>query len=142
MGATTHHDELRQWARGSYPLMAATELLIRSAGGRFAAEGRPWVARADDGGRRIDFERIPENIGAFSGGERRLLLLAASIADVGVVVNIGDLLHGLDRETVELILAAVAYAAGGDSHPIVEQNSDGTASLKMMPPLFPWPAQP
>lgn len=138
--STTHHDQLREWARGSYPRIAATELLIRAVGGRFADPGRPWMIRDEDGQPGIDFELIPENIGVFSSGERRLLLLAASISDTGVAVNIGDMLPGLDREVLELVLAAVAHAGGGASLPVVEQV-DGKAYLKMMPPLFPWPEQ-
>lgn len=62
--STAHHDQLRAWASGRYPRMAATELLIRAVGGRFAASGQPWVLRdEDDGGYWIDFTRIPESLG-------------------------------------------------------------------------------
>lgn len=138
--STAHHDQLREAAAGQHPRMAATELLIRAAGGRFAAQGQPWVTRDPIFNKYwIDFEQIPGNIGVFSGGERRLLMLAASIANAGIEVNMGDLLSGLDYEVMALVLAAVAYAAAGGSHPVVVQNADGTVSLKMMPPLFPWP---
>lgn len=36
-----HHEALRAWARGLYPLQAANELLIRSHYGRFAATSNP-----------------------------------------------------------------------------------------------------
>lgn len=138
---TTHHEQLREAAAGQNPRMAATELLIRAAGGRFADPGNPWVVLDGIFGKHwIDFRQIPDNIGALSGGERRMLMLAASIADVGVEVNVGDLLAGLDLEILELVLAAVAYSGGGSSpHPRVIDNGDGTVSLKMMPNPFPWP---
>ena len=46
-----------------------------------------------------------------SGGERRMLLLAASIAG-GVPVSLSDTLTGIDRRNASLIVSAVAHAAG------------------------------
>lgn len=140
--STAHHDQLREAAAGQYPRIAATELLIRAVGGRFASPGKPWVILDRKSGEHwIDFKQIPENLGGLSGGERRLLMLAASIADVGVEVNIGDMLPGMDRDVLELVLSAVAHAGGGASHPKVIENGDGTVSLKMLPSPFPWPEQ-
>jgi hypothetical protein len=63
---TTHnipdpHAELRIWARGLYPLEAATELLIRAG---FARRHHHWVVREPSGGTDpdtdwIDFATIP-----------------------------------------------------------------------------------
>jgi len=39
----THADDLRAWARGMYTTEAATELLLRAFGGKFAAPGNPWI---------------------------------------------------------------------------------------------------
>ena len=38
---------LREWARGMFTTEAATELLIESFRGRFAALGNPWVQPGD-----------------------------------------------------------------------------------------------
>jgi hypothetical protein len=46
-----------------------------------------------------------------SSGERRTLLLAASIAD-GVPVSLSDTLVGIDRRTAGLVVSAVARATG------------------------------
>ena len=46
-----------------------------------------------------------------SGGERRMLLLAASIAG-GVPVSLSDTLTGIDLRNASLVVSAVAHAAG------------------------------
>jgi hypothetical protein len=46
-----------------------------------------------------------------SSGERRMLLLAASIAG-GVPVSLCDTLVGIDRRNASLVVSAVAHAAG------------------------------
>lgn len=143
MTTMTHEDRLRVWARGSYPLVAATELLLRAFGGNFAKPGNPWVVTDPDFGNVwIDFEQIPENLGGLSGGERRLLMLAASLADVGVSVELGDVLPGLDRKVLNLVLAAVAHAGGSHEHSDIVEHTDGTVTLgsrQYLPSLYPWP---
>lgn len=136
----THEDGLREWAKGLHPLVAATELLIRASGGRFARPGNPWIIMDEDFS-WIDFTLIPDNIGALSSGERRLLMLTASLADVGVEVNLGDMLPGLDREVLELVLAASAHAAGSHEHSGILTNADGSQSFERLATLYPWPAE-
>jgi hypothetical protein len=46
-----------------------------------------------------------------SSGERRMLLLAASIAG-GVPVSLSDTLIGIDRRNASLVVSAVAHATG------------------------------
>ena len=46
-----------------------------------------------------------------SGGERRMLLLASSIAG-GTLVSLKDALPGIDRRNASLVVGAVAHAAG------------------------------
>lgn len=138
----THEERLRAWAKGLHALVAATELLIRAYGGVFAKPGNPWVfdieGSPDKAG--IDFEIIPEHLGGLSGGERRLLMLAASLADVGVSVELGDVLSGLDREALNLVLAAVAHTGGSHEHSEFVMNQAGEASeIKKLPSLHPWP---
>jgi hypothetical protein len=87
-----HEDDLRAWAKGDYTVEAATELLIRAFSGRYAAPGRPWIRTDEHTGKPwFDFEAIRESIRSASGGERRVLLLAASLA-ANVPVVLGDVI--------------------------------------------------
>lgn len=143
MTTMTHEEQLRAWAQGSYPLVAATELLLRAFNGNFAKAGNPWVMKdAEYGNVWIDFEQIPEHLGGLSGGERRLLMVAASLSGVGVEVNLGDVLPGLDRKVLNLVLAAVAHAGGSHEHSDIVEHPDGTVTLgsrQYLPSLYPWP---
>ncbi|ADX75348.1 hypothetical protein Asphe3_42830 (plasmid) [Pseudarthrobacter phenanthrenivorans Sphe3] len=142
----THADDLRAWARGSYTTEAATELLLKAFGGRFAEVGNPWAQAAtttEEGYREhawIDFAAIPEQAGALSGGERRFLMLAASLAE-DVPVVLGDLVSGLDRENLDLVLAAIAHACGSHQHSDIRFNEDGSMSRGKgyLDSLHPWP---
>lgn len=108
---TTHHDQLRAWARGIYTTEAGTELLIRAFGGRFAAPGKPWIHGSDDAP-YIEFSEIPDFIGGLSGGEHRFLLLAASVGDGHIEVDLGDIMPGLDFALQDLVLEALRHAGG------------------------------
>ncbi|MDF2050268.1 hypothetical protein [Arthrobacter sp. Cr_A7] len=142
----THADDLRAWARGSYTIEAATELLLRAFGGRYAAPGNPWVHASEDleGAHQvrawIDFESIPEEVGVLSGGERRFLLIAASIAE-NIPVVLADVVPGLDRENLDLVLAAIAHAGGSHQHSDIRETPDGSMSLRpgYLESLHPWP---
>jgi hypothetical protein len=138
----THADELRAWAKGSYTEEAATELLIRGFRGRFAAPGNPWVGTDDFSGKPwIDFASILEHAGGVSGGEWRFLMFAASLAG-NVPVTLGDVVPGVDRDGVALMLAAIAHAAGSHEHSGMSENGDGTMSLSRLSSLYPWPEDP
>lgn len=156
MNTTTNpvHGGLRAWAKGLYPSEAAVELLIRTG---FAHEGYPWVFECDGGGMwGIDWSAIPNNIGAKSGSERRLLLLAASIGGT-VEVQVGECLSGLDRTNLALVLAAMAHANGSHEHsqtrmmPVEFPDGHGGKVTHMTrmpvrgggyaPSLFPWPTE-
>lgn len=142
----THADDLHAWARGSYTTEAATELLLRAFGGRFAASGNPWVhtktttPEGNTEGPWIDFASIPEEAGALSGGERRFLLLAASLAE-DVPVVLGDLVSGLDRDNLDLVLAAIAHAGGSHQYSDVRFKEDGSMApgKGYLDSLHPWP---
>ncbi|MCD5342812.1 ABC transporter ATP-binding protein [Arthrobacter sp. AK04] len=142
----THADDLRAWARGMYTTEAATELLLKAFGGKFAAPGNPWVHTSTEpegpGKVRawIDFAAIPEEVGPLSGGERRFLMLAASLAE-DVPVVLGDLVSGLDRENLDLVLAAIAHAGGSHQHSDIRFNDDGSLSMVKgyLDSLHPWP---
>ena len=115
-------DALRACARGIHPLEAGTGLLIDCGS---------WLHRDDFTSRFIttgtsindgaalhastDWEAAVTALHAgelpTSGGERRMLLLAASIAD-GTPVSLNDTLTGIDRRNARLVVSAVAHAAG------------------------------
>lgn len=135
----THEDQLRAWARGMDPLAAATELLIRAG---FAQEWRPWVRWDDDGSRYwVDFEHIPDLIGGMSGGEQRLLMIAASIGDRSgsATISLENELPGIDRDRFELVLAAVAHAGGFHTPGRQIEFIDGTPRFVDVPALLAWP---
>ena len=117
---------LRAWAAGDLALEAATELMIAAFNGRFALRAWPWMHPTAHG-QWIDFSTIPVQIGALSGGEQRLLRIAASIGSPHTTVNLNDCLTGLDPTSLQLVLKAVAHA-GGD-HSGNPTNPKGRASL-------------
>jgi hypothetical protein len=115
-------DALRACARGIHPLEAGTGLLIDCGS---------WLHREDFTSRFItvdtsisdgatllastDWEAAITALRAgelpSSSGERRMLLLAASIAS-GTPVSLNDTLTGIDRRNASLVVSAVAHAAG------------------------------
>jgi hypothetical protein len=115
-------DALRACARGIHPLEAGTSLLIDCGS---------WLHRPDFTSRFIttgtsisdgvtvlaatDWEAAIAALHAgelpASGGERRMLLLASSLAG-GTPVSLSDTLAGIDRRNASLVVSAVAHAAG------------------------------
>jgi hypothetical protein len=138
-------EALRAWAKGLYTAEAATELLIRAFGGRFAEPHWPWVHDGADG-TWIEFEIIPDHVGPLSGGETRLLMIVAGLG-AGTPVDLSDVVSSLSRNNVALVLAALSHAAG--AHEDVDMNHCRTAegvvvidptSLRLgLEPLYPWP---
>lgn len=108
------HAGLRAWARGIDPLEAATELLIRAG---FARPEDPWVRQGTPTGNVpgawIDFAAVSAFVEGVSSGERRLLLLAASLSGVddAPAVRLGELMT-LGPRQLALVVAAVAHAGG------------------------------
>lgn len=143
------HAALRAWARGIYPLEAGVELLIRTSDGRFATHSQPWIQPGDDPGWWwVDVDQLTDdNLAALSGGEARLLRIAASLLG-GAPVRLYDAVSGLDREHVQLVLAAIAHANGSHEHsgpPMPDpagryRTADGTRmSFARLGSLYPWP---
>lgn len=143
------HTALRAWAKGIYPLEAGVELLIRTSGGRFADTSQPWIQPGvDPGWWWVDVDQLnDDNLGALSGGEARLLRIAASLLG-GAPASLYESVPGLDREHVQLVLAAIAHASGSHEHvgapaPDLEcryRTSDGTRmSIPRLGSLYPWP---
>jgi hypothetical protein len=110
---------LRACAAGLYPLEAGTELLISN--GTFLHRGdftTRFITRdTSDGTPRAAIEwdaAITALNGSglpCSGGERRILLLAASLAG-GIPVDLRDAVTGLDHDNTSRLLTAIRHAAG------------------------------
>lgn len=135
--AAAIYASLRAWARGMYTTEAATELLVRSFGGKFASPDQPWIHPTDNG-YWIDFAGIPGHIGALSGGEQRLLRIVASIGSSDTSVNLSDDISGLDRPTLRLVLAAIAHAGGSHQQSSVVVEPSGGITISREPSLHPW----
>lgn len=126
---------------GVYPIEAGAELLIRQ--GKAIREGAPWLR---DIGPKIGQRMVaigPETLWVESRGwsasERRIVNLAVSLIDGEVMVNLKDAVYGLDSTSLELVLAAIAHAAGSHEatapgRPEQGSNRGGPANL------FPWPS--
>jgi hypothetical protein len=113
---------LRACAHGLYPLEAGVDLLIGHA---------CWLHRQDftdqfihsgisitDGVTTMAEIDWPTAVSALdarelacSGGEERMLRLAASIAS-GIPVSLRDTLTGIDHRNIELVVTAVLHAWG------------------------------
>lgn len=142
--------DLRAWAEGIYTIEAAVELLIRCYGGRFASPGQSWiVAPGEDRrgnmrqGQWLDVDQLTEETTAvLSGGERRLLGIVASLAG-GERVDLSDAVSGLDRETFDLVLAALAHANGSHDYrePVINREVGTFHPGEVQPSLHPWPEQ-
>jgi hypothetical protein len=118
---------LRACARGLYPLEAAVGLLISHA---------CWLGREDfrdhfihtgisitDGVTamaEIDWQAAISALDArhlpCSGGEERILRLAASLAS-GTPVSLRDTLTGIDHRNIELVITAILHAWGQRPQP-------------------------
>ncbi len=106
--------QLRASAQGHYPTEAAVELLIRAKGGRFARASCAWIEPLGPSSSlyRVDWDRLHEESGLYSGGERRFLNIATSLGSPDHPVDLSNNLSGLDDELLLLVLAATAHAAG------------------------------
>jgi hypothetical protein len=113
---------LRAAARGIHPLETGTGLLIDCGSwlhredftsqfitvGTSISDGVTRLASTDWQAAitALDVGQLPA-----SSGERRMLLLAASIA-AGVPVSLYDALPGIDRRNAGLAIEAIAHATG------------------------------
>lgn len=126
---------VRAWAKGVYPLEAGVELLIRQ--GRAIYSGAPWLY--DYGDRVVvDVDELLEGVGAWSGGEQRVVRIAASLLG-GVPVDLSEDVPGLDRRNLALVLAAIAHANGSHEHSVIRYGEDGAPQgFERVPSLYPW----
>lgn len=123
-------DALRAGARGIHPLEVGTTLGITTP----CSSPHSWLHREDFTSRFITVETsisdgitplaatdweaavtaLHAGVNTASGGERRMLLLAASIAD-GTPVSLNTL-TGIDHNNAYLVIKAVTHAATGQPH--------------------------
>ena len=121
MTTTSLTAALRACASGIYALEAGTELLI--ANGTFLRRsdftGRFVLHGQNDGLAAIDWETAITALTSgelpCSGGEQRILKLAASLA-AGIPVDLNDAVTGLDPHNSRLLVAAVLRASGQRRH--------------------------
>lgn len=153
--------DLRDWARGIYTIEAAVELLVRFQGGRFARPGEPWIVAPREERRGnmqsrhwLDVNQLTAEAtadAALSGGERRILTVAASLAG-GSPIDLADAVSGLDRENLDLVLAAIAHAGGSHEHRVMgtrtfQDTTTGERIEREWPTeqaagsLHPWPPE-
>ena len=122
---------LRACARGFYPAEASVELLIGH--GSFLARSDftrrfIWLGTSISDGittmAQIDWPAVITALDAgelpCSGGERRILQLAASLA-AGIPVDLRDAVTGLDDHNIRLLLTAISHASG--KQPLTWENS-------------------
>ncbi len=128
---TAHEAQLRGWASGVTTCMAATELLIRTG---FARPGQTWIH--PDGW--IDFDQIEDNIGLYSGGEQRVLRIAASLFG-SLKIDLGSEIAGIDRSLLEHVLAALSHVHGEGAD--IVHHAGGGASIVKSPVAYPWPGE-
>lgn len=101
----------------------------------------PWVQYDPDADLYwFNTERILE-AGYLSGGERRLLTIAASFAEPEQLVSLNNDIPGLDRGALKLVLAAIAHANGSHENSfLVAIEDDGTlVGTDKVPSAYPWP---
>jgi len=131
---------LRTWARGGYAAEAAVELLVRAMDGRSASPDWPWVrANPISGWYWIDPDAIIAGSGRLSGGERRLLAVVAALVGGPPLSDLADVLAGLDRSNLALVLAAFAHAGGSHEHTLL-QFTDAGPEFDRPGALVDWPS--
>lgn len=105
-------EALRSWAQGDLALAASIELLGTAQDGRLL--GGPWVRQVEADRLCFDADTAAAESGALSGGERRVLAIAASLASSDHPVALGDAITGLDPDAFDAVLDALALAGGAD----------------------------
>ncbi len=94
-------------------------------------QGRSW----------IDFEAIPEHMDGLSGGEHQFMMIAASLGGEEQVA-LSDVIPGLDRALLDLVLAALAHAAGSHQDSVILEKPEGVLGFERADTLHPWPKEP
>jgi hypothetical protein len=116
MTTTSLATALRACAAGLYPLEAGVALLIANGSflhrddftSRFVIHGTTSTAAVDwhAATAALTAGELP-----YSGGEQRILKLAASLA-AGIPVDLSDAVTGIDQQNVQRLLTAIRHASG------------------------------
>lgn len=106
MTTRTLADRVRAQSEGVYPNEAAALLITTAMGGRLLHK-LPLVWDGDQMA-EIDWPTARSTLGYLSGGERRILALADSLA-TGQPVNLADALTGLEDTNARTVQQAVAH---------------------------------
>lgn len=130
--------QLRDGAQGSPPMRAGVEVLLRAFDGRFGHPSRPWIVTESDGHMWVDADALQDDTGAMSGGERRILVMVAARIDEGPV-DVVDVVTGLDRANLQLVLASLAHDAGWHERAEVTNRPAGVSHLTRPGPIVAWP---
>lgn len=135
-----HHRALRNWARGTPQTAAAVEMLIRGFGGRYAS-GWPWIIIEDER-RHVQFTDLVRDVDSLPPPARLYLRTAASIALNQKTVTVAELIGALDRTEMNLVLAAMAHAAGfiDQLGPYYNPDNGKISGYAVTPSIHPWPA--
>lgn len=108
---------LRSWARGVLAQEAAVELIIAFGHGRLLSG--PWVRPGGFGSSWFDADAdaAAAEGGHLSGGERRVLAIASSLASADHPVDLGDAITGMDPDALGIVLEALGHAGGRKTTP-------------------------
>lgn len=122
---------LAAWATGLYPLEAAVGLLTAH---------RMWLRRPDFIAAAVIIETGPADSERYAAldfdaaasfaieascasSERRILLIACSLADSSVAGTLTELCTGLDHRNTALVLDAIAHANGWHEHGLTHHTT-------------------
>ncbi|RFA17813.1 hypothetical protein [Subtercola boreus] len=130
------YDQVRAWAEGSNPLVAAVELVIRAG---LIYDRAPWV-RTDNAWKTsaVDFDVLLTESGTLSSGQQHLIRIAASLGQ-GTPVDLRETTTNLDLKYTQLVMTAIAHAAGLTEPGTTIESVDGLPTLTRYEPLAAWP---
>lgn len=117
---------------------AGIELILRAFDGRFARRSSAWIVAEPDGRVWLDAAALRRESGVFSGGERRVVAIAAALIDEAPV-DVVDVVSGVDRTNLHLILAALSHAAGSHQHRGLDLDTAGRTHFVVPGPVVAWP---
>ena len=115
---------LNACAAGLYPLEAGVALLIAEGRSSAATTSPPGSSSTAPAARHhmaaIDWDAVITALHAgelpCSGGERRVLMLSASLAG-GIPVDLRDAATGLDDRNIQRLVTAILHASGKRPEP-------------------------
>ena len=108
---TSLAQRIRNSLEGSYPTEAAAIVIAEAVSHTLLDKIRPAIDDDPDRERAwIDWDHAVEISSPFSSGERRLIVLAASLATGTHLINANDTFSGLDDTNARIVLDAIAHS--------------------------------